>query len=495
MTEHVTTAVFVYFVVLNAIYTALLALGSLQVRDWVKRRPMRDFDGIATSPVSTPVSILVPGYNEARVVAESVDALLATRYRNFEVLVINDGSTDDTLDVLRRRFDLVRVHRVPRVSLATRPVRAVYVSRSEPRLTVIDKDNGGKADALNCGIRYASYPLFCSIDCDTLLDPRALPRLVWAFQADPRTVASGGIVRIVNGSQMSDGRLSRVRTPRNMLVNVQIIEYLRAFLCSRAGWSRLGTLLVISGAFGLFRRETVVDAGGYDTRTVGEDAELVVRLHRYCRRRRMDYRVSFLADPICWTEAPASIGTLSRQRDRWQRGLLELLWHHRRMIANPRFGRVGMIGLPYLLLFEVVGPLIELSGFAWVVSGLVGGWVPPGFAALFAALAIGYGLVLSIGALLIEQRAFQRYPDWRDLRVLVVASVLENILYRQWMALVRSAALVTVFTRRRRWGVMTRRGLEAAAPSTGRLPAPALAPAASTGQQPAAPPEVLTSSR
>lgn len=462
MSGWLTTGILVYFVVLNGIYTVLLALGSVQVRDWVKRRPLRDFDGVGSSPVSTPVSILVPGYNEGRMVADSVRSLLAARYRNFEVLVINDGSTDDTLDVLRREFALVPAHRVPRVSLATRPVRGVYVSPSEPRLTVIDKVNGGKADALNCGIQYAIYPLFCAIDCDTFLDPRALPRLVWAFQSDPRTVASGGIVRIVNGASLTDGRLSRVRTPRSMIINVQIIEYLRAFLCSRAGWSRLSMLLVISGAFGLFRRETVVEAGGYDTRTVGEDAELVVRLHRHCRRRGIDYRVSFLADPICWTEAPASPRSLMLQRDRWQRGLIETLWRHRGMIGNPRYGRVGLIGLPYLLLFETLGPLVELVGFAWVLSGLVGGWISAGSALLFAALAIGYGLVLSLGALLIEQRAFQRYPDWRDLRVLIIAALLENFLYRQWMALVRSFALISVFTRRRRWGVMTGRALEEA---------------------------------
>ena len=192
---------------------------------------------------------------------------------------------------------------MPRANLPSAAVHAVYASAHDDRLLVIDKDNGGKADSLNCGIRYAAYPLFCAIDADTLLDPAALARLVWSFLAEPETVATGGIVRIVNGSLLEDGRL-KVRTPRSLLVNVQIVEYLRAFLAGRTGWSRLNMLLIISGAFGLFRRETVVEAGGYDTTTVGEDTELIVRLHRHCRDLKGRYKITFVADPICWTEAP-----------------------------------------------------------------------------------------------------------------------------------------------------------------------------------------------
>ncbi len=461
-----------YFMALNLAYTALLLLGSRQVSEWVRRRPLRDFRGVSRSELSLPVTILAPAYNEEPVIVPSIRSLLASHYRELQVMVINDGSTDGTLEVLKEAFQLVEVERVPRAKLPSAPVRAVYASPLDDRLLVIDKENGGKADSLNCGIRYAAYPLFCAIDSDTLLDPAALARLVWSFQAEPETVATGGIVRILNGSLLEDGRIKAVQTPENTLVNVQIVEYLRAFLAGRAGWSRVNMLLIISGAFGLFRRETVVEAGGYDTSTVGEDAELVVRLHRHCRDAKRRYKITFVADPICWTEAPAERDVLRRQRDRWQRGLLETLWRHKRMFLNPRYGGIGMVAMPFFLFFEALGPVVEISGLAYCVVGLVLGWVNPPFAAVLFGLAFTYGLVLSFGALLIEGRAFARYPGWRDLRRLMVAAVVENFGYRQWLAIVRTKALWTVLRPETGWGEMTRVGFSE--------PVPAVAPGISS---------------
>lgn len=447
-----------YFAAINGGYTLLLLIGGGQVSDWVRRRPLRDFRAVSLSPLSLPVTIVVPAYNEAAVIVASIRSLLASRYRELQVMVVNDGSQDTTLEALVEAFELVPVERVPRANLASEPVRGVYASRRDSRLVVIDKENGGKSDALNCGIRYAAYPLFCSIDSDTILDPDALARLVWAFQAEPETVATGGIVRIVNGSRVEGGRIRAIRTPRSPLVNIQIVEYLRGFLAGRAGWSRMNMLLIVSGAFGLFRRETVIEAGGYDTTTVGEDAELIVRLHRHCLERRRRYKITFVADPICWTEAPSDLRTLARQRDRWQRGLLETLWRHRAMIGRPRFGIVGLIGLPFLLIFEAAGPLVEVAGIAYSVIGLAVGFVSPAIACVVFALAFTYGLVLSFGALLIEGRAFARYPDWRDLRRLTTAAVLENFGYRQWLAFVRARAFWTLSRSRHGWGAMSRVG-------------------------------------
>ena len=463
----------VYFLAVNLGYTVLLLAGSGQVTEWVRRRPLRDFRGVSDSPLSLPVTIIVPAYDEAPVIVDALRSLLASRYRELEVMVVNDGSSDDTLARLVDAFGLVEVERVPRARLECRPVRALYASPAEPRLLVVDKENGGKSDALNCGIRYAAYPLFCAIDADTMLDPDALARLVWAFQAEPETVATGGIVRILNGSRMEGGRLHEVRTPRSLLVNLQIVEYLRAFLAGRAGWSRLNMLLIISGAFGLFRRDVVVEAGGYDVTTVGEDAELILRLHRFCRDRDRPYKISFVADPICWTEAPASASVLRRQRDRWQRGLLQTLWLHRDMLLRPRYGRVGLVALPFFALFEALGPVVETAGILYTVLCAVQGWIDVEVAALLLGLAFTYGLVLSFGALMMEGRAFARYPGWRDLRRLMLAAVLENFGYRQWMALVRTRALLTVRRPGHRWGEMTRAGFAEAPPAP--QPAPASA--------------------
>lgn len=449
-----------YFVVLQAIYTGLAVVGWRAVEDYVKRRPMRDYRSVAESEMSMPVSILVPAYNEQRSIVAAVRSLLTSQFVEFEVVVVNDGSEDETLATLTDAFGLVEVGRVPRSNIETRTVRGVYTSPFEPRLVVIDKANGGKADALNAGINHAVYPLFCAIDADTMLDAGALSRLVWEFQAAPETVAVGGIVRIVNGSMLEDGRLLEVRTPRNLLANLQIIEYLRAFLGGRIGWSKSGMLLIISGAFGLFRRDICVEAGGYDPATVGEDAELVLRLHRHRRDQGKPCRITFFPDPICWTECPEDLRTLVRQRDRWQRGLIEMVSLHRKMLFRPRYGRIGCLALPYFIFFELLGPTIECFGYAMFVLALILGVVSAQFALAFFAVSLTYGLVLSFIVILMEERAFRRYPDWSDLMRLTVCAVVENFGYRQLLAVVRMRSWYTLGRRRRQWGEMTRRGFE-----------------------------------
>ena len=408
-----------YFAVLLVVNTALAVAGWRAIEDYVRRRPMRDYTWVGQSPLTLPVSILAPAYNEGPVIVPAIRALMAAQFVNFEVIVVNDGSTDDTLEVLGEGFSLVPAERVPRANLATKPVRGMYVSPDEPRLVVIDKENGGKADALNVGLRYARHPLVCAIDADTILDPGALSRLVWEFQSSPDTVATGGIVRILNGSTVRDGRVAEVRTPRSLVANIQILEYLRAFLGARVGWSRAGMLIIISGAFGLFRRQAVVDAGGWDTNTVGEDAELVLRLHRTRREQGKPCRITFFPDPICWTEAPGDLKTLIRQRDRWQRGLTEMIVRHRTMVGNPRYGRIGLVALPYFVIFELLGPVIELAGYAALIASVCFGLASLQLVLVMLALAISYGFVLSFVAILMEQRAFRRYPGWSCLANLV----------------------------------------------------------------------------
>ena len=355
-----------YFIVLQLTYTALAAFGWRTVEDYVKRRPMRDYEAVGRSEMSMPVSILVPAYNEAPTIVSSVNALLRSQFLELEVVTINDGSTDSTLEALIEAFELVRVDRVPRSRIPTAGIRAVYVCPTDPRVVVIDKENAGKADSLNAGIKYATYPLFCAVDADTMLDAGALSRLVWEFQASPETVAVGGIVRIVNGSTFDNGRLDQVKTPTNLLANLQILEYLRAFLGGRIGWSKTGMLLIVSGAFGLFRRDVVVEVGGYDPAMVGEDAELILRLHRHHRELSRPCRITFFPDPICWTECPEDLRSLVRQRDRWQRGLIGMVMRHKDMIGRPRYGRIGLGAMPYYVVFELLGPTIECSGLRGV---------------------------------------------------------------------------------------------------------------------------------
>lgn len=452
----------VYFVAIDAIYLVMVVIGWRAVEDYVRRRPMRNYDRVTRSPLSPALTIIVPAYNEELTIVSSLRALLATGYPTLHITVVNDGSTDATLETLRAAFDLRPVRRTPSASLEVKPVRGIFASPLEPRLTVIDKENGGgKADALNAGLRFARTPLFCAIDADTILDQDALSRIVWEFETHPDTVAAGGIVRVINGSSVEGGRITKVSMPGSWLPSLQVLEYLRAFLGGRIAWSRLRMLLIISGAFGLFRRDVVVEAGGYDPESVGEDAELILRLHRHQRDRGRPCRIVFFPDPICWTEAPFSLRVLMDQRDRWQRGLLQMLWKHRGMVGRRRYGTVGALALPYFAVFEAAGPLMEVVGYLAFAAALAIGAVSWSFALFFLTLAVGFGFVMSLMTLLMEERAFRRYPSWSSLGRLLAMSILENVGYRQLLAGVRARSWWTQLRGGGNgWGEMIRQGYD-----------------------------------
>jgi cellulose synthase/poly-beta-1,6-N-acetylglucosamine synthase-like glycosyltransferase len=449
----------VAFIAVNAL---LLVLAAVELHRYAARSNSSAARRTLRSPLAPPIAVLVPAYNEASGIADSVRSLLALDYPRLEVVVINDGSTDETLQRLTEVFDLRPVRRPTPPFLPHRHVRGVYAPRSRLRLLVIDKENGGKADSLNAGINFSSYSLVCSVDADSILEQDALAKAAMPFVEDPeRTVATGGMVRIANGCRIDHGRVIDAHLPPSRFAMFQVIEYLRAFFGTRTGWSALNGLLIVSGAFGLFRRDVVIAVGGYRTDTVGEDMELVVRLHRTCRDARRPYRIVYVADPVCWTEAPESARTLRRQRRRWQRGSLETLLFHRRMLLNPRYRAVGLIALPSLLLFEVVGPILELSGYVVTVAGLVLGFLAPAAFLLFLALAILYGLILTLGAAVLEDATANRHPAWSHLRRILLYAVGESFGYRQLGHLWRTEGLWQL-VRKSEWGAMERKGLSRA---------------------------------
>ncbi len=466
-------AVLTYFILINTSYLVLLVLATLEFVRHVRRHDFAGYDDALASPLTLPVSVLLPAHDEEAGIVESVQAMLGLRYAELEVVVIDDGSTDGTFAVLQAAFDLVEVPRVIDTDVPTRGrVLSVHVpARSADALVVVRKENGGKADALNTGINVARFPLVCTVDADSLLDPDALLRVAKPFADDPEhVVATGGVIRAVNGSTVRSGRVVDLRMPRQRLATVQVVEYLRAFLLGRSGWSRLGALLVISGAFGVFRRDIVVEVGGLDPDVIGEDAELVVRMHRHLREQRRPYRIVFVAEPVSWTEVPVTRAVLARQRRRWHRGLTEILWKHRRMLLNPRYGRIGLVAVPYAVVFELLAPLIELVGVVVLVLSLAlealtrafGGelsLVSPRYAVLFLGLAYAYAFVLSLAALAVEEFSWHRYGRWRDLGLAVVGAVLENVGYRQATAWWRVQGSVDVLRRSAPvWGTMTRQG-------------------------------------
>jgi cellulose synthase/poly-beta-1,6-N-acetylglucosamine synthase-like glycosyltransferase len=466
--------VFVYFLTLNTLYLGFSVVAFFELRRHRRRWTARDLDIVVRSPATPAISLIVPAYNEEATIGQSLRALLLLNYPEYEVVVVNDGSSDQTLAAAIKAFDLVRAEVPHQRTLETQPVRGVYRSLAHRELIVIDKANGGKADAINAGVNAARHALVCVIDADSLLEEHALTRAVLPFLEDPTTVAAGGIIRIANGCTVQDGRVLDVRLPSNPLACFQVAEYLRAFLAGRVAQSLMNGLLIISGAFGLFRRDALIAVGGFRTDMVGEDMDVIVRLHRHFRERGEKYRVVFRADPVCWTEVPESRQVLARQRNRWQRGTLQTLFYHRRMLLNPRYGVVGMIAVPYYLLFEALAPAIELAGIVIGIAALALGWLDWRFAELMFLTAVVYGALISVVAVILEEVSFRRYPRVTDLLRLALYALLENFGYRQMTLWWRLRGSIDFLRGRPEWGAMARQGFtpKASAPPPTAASAP-----------------------
>jgi len=447
-----------YFITVSAVYflTSLPAFRAL--RNYVRRLHSLDTRELITSAGAPPITLLVPAFNEEATCVESVRSFLTLEYPEYEVLVVNDGSRDRTLNRLIEAFDLAPTVRAPMAEIHTARIRGIYRSRRHPNLWVVDKENGGKADSLNAGLSFCRTSLFCALDADSLIEREALVRVARLFLEDGTTVAAGGMIRIVNGCTIRAGMVADVRLPENYLARFQVLEYLRAFLAGRMGWSVLNATFVISGAFGVFRRSTVVDAGGFAVDTVGEDMELVVRLHRYCRENKIPYRIAYVPDPVAWTECPESTKVLGRQRDRWQRGLMETMWRHKRMLLNPQYGIIGLLVYPYFFFLEMLGPIIELMGYISFLIVLFLGSPEMIYIVAFLLVAFVLGVALSLAAVGLEEISFRRYPRTADLVGLFFLAVLENFGYRQLNIWWRFRAVYSKIRGVKGWGKMERKG-------------------------------------
>lgn len=449
-----------YFMLVNVTYATLLIISYREIIRYMRHNTFSNYRVMVQSELTEPVSILAPAYNEELTVVESVKSLLKLNYAKYEVIVINDGSKDRTLENLISEFHLFPSKQIYVEQIPTAPVRGIYRSRHPEfrDLIVVDKENGGKADTLNAGINAARYDYFCAIDADSLLEDDALLRVIKPFMEDDTVIAAGGIVRIVNGCRVVNGRVVQVGLSDRLLPVFQIVEYFRAFLSGRMAWHGLNALLIISGAFGMFKRSAVIEAGGYATDTVGEDMELVTRLHRRNREKKEPYKVVFVPDPVCWTEVPETLRVLAKQRNRWHRGLLDTLLRHRVMVLNPRYGIVGLGAVPYFLFIELLGPVLELLGYLCVAVMYVMGILNIEMVIVFFIVALFYGVMFSVAAVMLEEISFKRYPKPMDLAYLLAFGVVENFGYRQMTVWWRVRAFVDYFRGVQSWGEMQRRG-------------------------------------
>jgi cellulose synthase/poly-beta-1,6-N-acetylglucosamine synthase-like glycosyltransferase len=449
-----------YVVAISTIYLIQLIAASIGLKKYVKSLRYKDYDRFQDSANMVPISVLVPAFNEEATIVDTVNNLLTLNYPTHEVIVINDGSTDDTLSLLIDSYHMRAINEPYRKSLSTQPIQKIYRSAECPNLIVVDKLNGGKADSLNAGINVSKYPVFVTIDADSILENNSLMKIIYTFMADPSCVAVGGIVRIASGCRIEKGKLVEVNLPKKPLQLLQTNEYLRAFLTGRISFDVMGMLLIISGAFGAFQKKAVIEAGGYTVGCVGEDMELIVKLHEALLRNHKKYTVRFLPDPVCWTEPPEKISDLKKQRKRWHIGLMDTLFRHKKMTFHWKYGKVGMLCMPYYWLFEFLGPVIETIGYFFVPISWALGIVNLHFMLSFLLLSILYGTFLSVGALLLEENTFRKYPDVSQILKLFLYAVLDNLGYRQLNSIFKVEAMIGYRKNRSSWGKMKRKGFE-----------------------------------
>jgi cellulose synthase/poly-beta-1,6-N-acetylglucosamine synthase-like glycosyltransferase len=442
----------VYFLAGIGGYGALMAMSWISVCLHKRRCNRESLQPLRESPVAPPVTIVMPAWNEQEVIVDAVRGVLTVDYPTLQVCVVDDGSSDETLERLIAAFELAPINLIARQWLPTLPVHAFYVSAKFPQLLVLTKQNGGKSDALNAGLNSCRTPYFCTLDADCILERDAILRLVRRIVSDPVTIAaSGGTVRVLNGCTVESGQVAKVNLPRTALERFQVVEYLRTFLFGRTGWSRMGGTLIISGAFALFHRETVVEAGGFSGDTVTEDMELILRLRRWASDHGRVLRTAFSSDPVCWVVCPHSLRMLGRQRRRWQLGLCQTLWKNRTMFFDPAFGSFGWLSLPFHALVEALGAVVEAAGYliipivAWVDAALLGLLLP------LLLFSLAYSALLSVAALVLEEFTHRRYGAVRQFLTLLPYALLENFGYRQLLLCYRVAGVVRFLTGFRRW--------------------------------------------
>jgi len=444
----------------NFVYAIQLPAAWAELRQHSQAEDSESAWQLLISDVAMAISVIVPAYNEEATIVENVRSLLSLRYPDVEIIVVNDGSRDRTLQVLVEAFQLKPVVRAHEIAVDHAPIRQLYGSPLYQRLLVIDKENGkSKADASNAGINLSRNPLFCVVDADSLLEVESLLSSVRPFMEDPKNmIAVGGTIRVMNGCAVKNGQIVAVALPERFLPLVQYMEYLRAFLMSRLAWSRWGMLSIISGAFGIFRRSIALEVGGFSHNTVGEDYDLVIKMHRHMREQNRPYAMRYVPEPVCWTEAPETLKVLGNQRKRWQRGALEVFFKHRDMLLNPKYGKIGMLGFTNNLIIDVLGPLVEVIGYVLIPAFWLIGALSVDFMLAYTALYFLFGVFISVSALILEEMELRRVPRARDLALLGLMAVIENFGYRQLNNLWRVIGWWEFLRKKKNWGVMTRKG-------------------------------------
>lgn len=458
----VLNAVFIITALIFTVYLILTIYSAISLRKYLRKNSYVDYNSIVASPLAPSLSVIAPAFNESETIIDNIRTLLSLYYNNYEVVVVNDGSKDDSLEKIIAAYDLEKVNYYFDYRIPCKRIRGVYKSRNRSfkKLTVIDKANGGKADSLNAGLNVSRSDLVVSIDADSIMEPDALLKLVKPFMESKgkRVIGVGGVIRIANSCEIVEGHIQKINLPKKFLPRAQVMEYTRAFLMGRMAWSELDGLLLISGALGMFDREIVIKSGGYSTNTVGEDMELVVRIRRYMSDTNQDYDVVYIPDPLCWTEVPSSIKVLARQRSRWTRGTMETLFKHRKLFFNRKYKKLGLLGYPYWLAFEYLAPIVEFLGLCWFTFLVITGNLNWPFFLLLLGFVYFFAVSLSIWSVLFEEITFHKYEKRRDVLRLVATAFMEPFFYHPMVMLMSIKGNIDKILQRNTWGKMERKG-------------------------------------
>ncbi len=447
-----------YSFAIGSIYLLLNILSFKRILQYKQKMAYIDLKKIFKFQNYKPISIIVPAYNEENTIVDSIKSLLQLEYPDFQLVIVNDGSTDQTLEKIFGNFSIRQVSFIPFYELKSNPIRAVYMSHEYPSLVVIDKVNGGKADAINAGINIAKNPLITVIDADSILERDCLLKIVRPFMENENIIAVGGTIRVANGCEINHGNMVKVGIADSWLARFQTVEYLRAFLFGRNGFDVLNSVMIISGAFSCFSRDALINIGGYREGSIGEDMEIIIRMHSVFRKKNPKTKITFIPDPVCWTEAPERLKILRSQRIRWQKGTIDSLRLHMKLLFNPAYGALGFIGFPYYAFFEMIGPIIEMTGYMIFLIAFFLNIVSTSFAFAILSAVLLYGIVLSILSVILEELSFKKYPTLKDLFILFGAAFFENFGYRQIIAWWRFKATIDYIAGNRGWGKMEKKG-------------------------------------
>jgi len=461
--EYLNIVFLVFSAVLFVLYLIMAYLATRNSIHYKHKNSFGDISKTLGSPLAPGITIIAPAYNEGLTIVENVRSLLSLQYVNYEVMVVNDGSKDDTLQKLIEAYDLEKIETQIDPDIKSKPIRGIYKStqRSFSKLTVVDKGNGGKSDALNAGIFLSENKYVGCIDVDCLIVPEALLHVVKSFyqHSEKRVIAVGGVIRVANSCKISGGTLEEIRLPKNWLAKFQLLEYTRSFLLGRMAWARIDSLLIISGAFGFFDREIALAVGGYDTNTVGEDMEIIFRMRRYMHDAGEPYHVAYIPDPLCWTEVPESLKIFMNQRDRWSRGNLETLQTHKDMFFNPKYGRLGMLSYPYWFFYEWLAPILEFIGIIAVFIFIYLGIINWEFFIAITLAIYAFSIMFSFYAILWEVYSYNQYSRTRDILKLMLAAILEPLIFHPivvWSSV--RGNYKKLFKIRSGWGSQVRKG-------------------------------------